>query len=344
MAFRHNLAACGALALAVLAGCGQNQSGSGDAASGSKAGTSAAGGKKLTIAVMPKLVGIDYFNAVKKGAEEAAKELGVELIYDGPTGGDVTKQAEMLDTWIARKVDVIAVAPNDPHALAPTLRKAQQRGIKVITYDSDSDADSRSYFVNQATGESIAQSLVDVLASEIGNQGEIAFVIGSMTADNQVTWVKHMNAQIASKYPGLKVIATKPTEEDQQLAVQVAQDIVKANPNLKGIIATTSVALPGSALGLEQAGAAGKVALTGLSTPKSMKKFVENGTVKTFVLWSPVDLGYVTVHAGKALADGAKIGATFSAGRIKDMQTSGSEIVLGPPTRFTKENIGQYDF
>jgi rhamnose transport system substrate-binding protein len=328
-------------ALSVLAGCEQNKAA--DTASGTKSDSSA-GSKKLTIAVMPKLVGIDYFNAVKKGAEEAAKELGVELIYDGPTNNDVTKQAEMLDTWIARKVDVIAVAPNDPHALAPTLRKAQQRGIKVLTFDSDSDADSRSYFVNQATGESIAQALVDVLASEIGGQGEVAIVSGSMTADNQNTWIKQMKAHIAAKYPNLNVIAIKPSEEDQQLAVQVTQDLVKANPNLKGIFGITSVALPGAALGLEQAGAAGKIALTGLATPKSMKKFVDNGTVKTFVLWSPVDLGYLTVHAGKAIAGGEKLSNPFKAGRLNDVQSSGTEIILGPPTKFTKENISQYDF
>ncbi len=109
----------------------------------------------LSIGVMPKLVGIDYFNACERGAREAAAELGVELTYDGPVTNDVTKQAEMLDAWITRRFDVIAVAPNDPHALAPTLKRAAAQGIEVLTWDADSDEDSRAYFVNQAPSSGV---------------------------------------------------------------------------------------------------------------------------------------------------------------------------------------------
>jgi rhamnose ABC transporter rhamnose-binding protein len=302
------------------------------------------GGKKLTIAVMPKLVGIDYFNAVQKGAEEAAKEIGAELIWDGPTENDVTKQAEMIDTWIARKVDVIAVAPNDPHALAPTLRKAQKRGIKVLTYDADSDENSRDYFVNQATAQAIGSGLVDVIAEQIGGKGEVAIVTGSMTADNQNTWMKFMDERMKEKYPEMKKVTVKPSEENQQLAVQVTKDLLKAYPDLKGIFAITSVALPGAALALKEAGASGKVALTGLSTPKSMVQHVDNGTVKTFLLWNPVDLGYLTVQAGKAVASGQKLGEKFMAGRLGEKEVKGSQILLGEPMRFTKDNVHQFQF
>ncbi|MGI8907974.1 MAG: autoinducer 2 ABC transporter substrate-binding protein [Candidatus Sumerlaeaceae bacterium] len=305
--------------------------------------TAGAPGKKLTIAVMPKLVGIDYFNAVQKGAEEAAKEIGAELIWDGPTENDVTKQAEMIDTWIARKVDVIAVAPNDPHALAPTLKKAQKRGIKVLTYDADSDADSRSYFVNQATAEAIGFGLVDVIAEQISGKGEVAIVTGSMTADNQNTWMKHMDERM-KKYPEMKKVIVKPSEENQQLAVSVTKDLLKAYPDLKGIFAITSVALPGAALALKEAGASGKVALTGLSTPKSMVQHVDNGSVKTFLLWNPVDLGYLTVQTAKAVATGQKLGDKISAGRLGDKQVKGTEVLLGDPMRFSKENVHQFQF
>lgn len=303
-----------------------------------------ADGKKLTIAVMPKLVGIDYFNAVQKGAEEAAKEMGADLIWDGPTENDVTKQAEMIDTWIARKVDVIAVAPNDPHALAPTLKKAQKRGIKVLTYDADSDEDSRSYFVNQATGEAIANTMVDVLAEQIGGKGEVAIVTGSMTADNQNTWMKYMDQHMKEKYPEMKKVTVKPSEENEQLAVQVTKDLVKAYPDLKGIFAITSVALPGAALALKEAGMSGKIALTGLSTPKSMLQHVDNGTVKTFVLWNPIDLGYLTVQTAKAIAGGGKLGDKIKAGRLGDKEVKGTQVLLGEPMKFTKENVHQFQF
>lgn len=298
----------------------------------------------ITIGVMPKLVGIDYFNAAEKGAREAAAELGVKLVYEGPISNDVTKQAEMLDTWIMRKMDVIAVAPNDPNALAPTLKKAMKRGIKVLTWDADSDPKGRDYFVNQATYEAIGHGLVDVMAEQIGEKGETAIVTGSLTAANQNIWMEHMRKRIEDKYPEMKIVTVKPSEEDQQLAVQVTQDLFKAYPNLKGVFGITSVALPGAALATRQSGMTGKVTITGLSTPNVMKQFVEDGTVKTFLLWSPVDLGYLTVHAAKLLKEKGTLPAEFEAGRLGTIQVKGKEVLLGPPTRFTAENIADFDF
>lgn len=301
-------------------------------------------GAKPKIAVMPKLMGIDYFNAVEKGVKEAAKELDVELTYNGPVSNDVSKQIEMLDTWIARKSDVIAVAPNDPHALAPTLKKARQRGIKVLTYDADSDEDSRAYFINQATAESIGYGLVDVMAEQIGGKGEVAIVTGSLTADNQNQWMKWMRKRVEEKYPEMKIVTVKPSEEDQTLAFQVTQDLIKAYPNLKGVFGITSVALPGAAQAVKQSGFSGKIAVTGLSTPKSMVQHVEDGTVKAFLLWNPVDLGYLTVHVAKQLTVNEKLPETIKAGRLGEIKVKGTEVLLGPPTKFTKENIKQFSF
>lgn len=302
------------------------------------------GDDKLQIAVMPKLVGIDYFNAIEQGAREAAKEVGAELIWDGPVDADVSKQAQMLDTWIARGVDVIAVAPNDPNALAPTLEKARERGIPVITYDADSTESSRDYFVNQATAQSIGYALVDEMAEQIGGQGEVAIVTGSMTADNQNQWIEHMKTRIAEKFPQMNIVSTRPSEEDQQLATQVTQDLLKAYPDLKGIFAITSVAFPGAALAVNQAGKSGQVAVVGLSTPKSMVEHVENGTVKTVILWNPVDLGYLVVQTAATLASDEKLTSTISAGRLGEKEVVGTEVLLGEPMKFTAENIKQYDF
>ncbi len=299
---------------------------------------------KLQIAMMPKVVGIDYFNAVQQGAEEAAKELGAELIWDGPVANDGSRQAEMLDTWIARGVDVIAVAPNDPNALAPTLEKARERDIPVVTYDADSTEGSRDYFVNQATAESIGNALVDEMAEQIGGAGEVAIVTGNLTADNQNQWIKQMNARVAEKYPNMKIVTVKPSEEDQQLATQVTQDLIKAYPALKGVFAITSVAFPGAALAVNQAGKSGQLAVVGLATPKSMLEHVENGTVKTVILWSPMDLGYLTVQVAAALAKGEDIGDVVKAGRLGDKQVSGTQVLLGEPMKFTKENIKEFNF
>lgn len=318
--------------------CGCQQGGDG------KSGAGKADDGKLQIAVMPKLVGIDYFNAVEEGAKEAAKELGAELIWDGPVANDVSKQAEMLDTWIARGVDAIAVAPNDPSALAPTLEKARERGIKVVTYDADSTEASRDYFVNQATAQSIGQTLVDEMAEQIGGAGEVAVVTGSMTADNQNQWIKHMEARVAEKYPQMKIVTVKPSEEDQQLATQVTQDLIKAYPQLKGVFAITSVAFPGAALAVKQSGKSGQVAVVGLSTPKSMIEHVENGTVKTVILWNPVDLGYLTVQVAGALTKNDKLTEKMTAGRLGEKQVEGTQVLLGEPMKFNKDNIKKFNF
>jgi ABC-type sugar transport system substrate-binding protein len=312
------------LALGISCGPGRKKS----AGAGTK--------KTLSIGVMPKLVGIDYFNACERGAREAAAELGVELTYDGPVTNDVTK--------ITRRFDVIAVAPNDPHALAPTLKRAMAQGIGVLTWDADSDEDSRAYFVNQAPLREFGHTLVEVMAEQIGGAGEVAIVTGSLTAANQNAWMEHMREAVSQSYPEMEVVTVKPSEEDQQLAFQVTQDLLKAHPALKGIFGITTVAAPGAAEAVRQSGRSGEVAVIGVSTPNQMRPYVEDGTVKEFVLWNPVDLGYLTVHAGKLLRDTGELPPTFPAGRLGEISVTDTEVLLGPPVRFHEGNIADFDF
>jgi rhamnose ABC transporter rhamnose-binding protein len=302
--------------------------------------------QKLTVGMMPKVKGIVFFNACEKGAKEAAQELGIDLTFDGPITADVAKQAEKLDTWITltQNTGVIAADPNDPHALAPTLKKAMQKGIKVLTWDADSDPDSRDYFVSQATDEDVANAMVDTLADQIGGKGEVAIVSGTTTAANQNVWMKYMDKRIADKYPEMKVVQVEYPGEDQQAAFQKTKDLVKAWPNLKGIFAITSVALPGAAQALEEAGLSGKLALTGLATPNNMKPYVAKGTVKAFVLWNTVDLGYLTVYAASELHEKGTLPAEFKAGRLGTIKVTNGVVLLGKPIVFTKDNIDKYDF
>ncbi|MCX7681406.1 MAG: substrate-binding domain-containing protein [Anaerolineae bacterium] len=301
---------------------------------------------QITVAMIPKIEGIDYFNACQRGAEEAAGELGVKLIYRGPTENKVERQIEIVDGFIAQHVDVIAISPNDPVAIAPVLRKAAKAGVKVITWDADAEPDAREFFVNQATSQSVGYALVDEMVAQVGPEAKVAIVTGSLTAANQNEWIKHMKTRIAEKYPKLKIVATKPSEEDQQLAFTVTQDLLKAYPDLKGVFAITSVAFPGAADAVEQSGKKGKVAVVGLATPKGMRPWVESGTVKTVILWNPVDLGYLAIHVAKAVKEGKLTpGATeFQAGRLGTVKVQGREVILGEPFKFTAENIAQFDF
>jgi ABC-type sugar transport system substrate-binding protein len=301
----------------------------------------------IKIGVMPKLVGIDYFNACEKGVREAAAELGVEVEYDGPTTNDVSRQTAMVEAWIARKFDVIAIAPNDPNAIAPALRKARKRGIKVITWDADSDENARDYFINQAENSAIAKTLMDVMAEGIGEDGKYIILTGSLTAANQNIWMEEMEKYRKEHYPNLTNLseAPKASQEDQALATRVTTDILKSYPDVQGIFAITSVALPGAAEALRKAQAGDRVFLTGLSTPNSMREYIKDGTLKKMVLWNPVDLGYLTVQTAKALAEGNLEGKdSFEAGRLGKVDIRGTEILLGEPLVFTAENIDEFDF
>lgn len=302
----------------------------------------------VTVGIMPKLVGIDFFNAAERGAREAAKELGVTLVFDGPIANDVQRQVQMLETWIAKRYDAIAVAPNDPDAISPVLEKAKRRGIKVLTWDADAQPQARDFFVNQCTTESVAKALMDVMAEGAGPDANYLILTGSLTAANQNIWMDEMEKYRQVKYPDMTNLSQTPkaSEEDQALATQVTMDCLKSYPELEGIFAITSVALPGAAEALRKADAANDVFLTGLSTPASMREYVEDGTVRKFVLWSPVDLGYLAVHAAVAAVKGdlAPESGSFEAGRLGKCKIEGDTIILGDPIIFHKGNIAQYDF
>lgn len=332
-----------ALALIALAGCVGKES---TTTLPKSSGAAPATGKQITVAMLPKKKGVPYFTSCSEGAMEAAKELGnVELIYDGPTSGDPAEAAKLIDQWTAQGVDVIAVSPNDPAVLGPAMKRARDAGVKVITWDADADPANREFLVNQATPEEIGFALVDSMAADMGETGEVAIVTATLTAANQNEWMKHMKTRM-EKYPGMKLVATKPSNEDQKLAFSVTQDLIKAYPNLKGIFAISSVAFPGAAEAIKQSGKSGQVYVNGLSTPNDMRTYVNDGVVKSVILWNTNDLGYLTVFAARALVDGElKSGAsTLKAGRLGEKKVVGDNVMLGGTITFTKENIGEFDF
>ncbi len=333
-------------ALACLIGCSNSPASSGTEAAGDNPATS---GKKITVCLLPKKKGVPYFTSCSEGAQEAAKELGnVELIYDGPTSGDAADAVKLIDQWTAQGVDVIAVSPNDPAVLGPAMKRAEDAGVKVITWDADAAPDTREFFVNQATAKDIGDALVDTMAKDLGGDsasGDVAIVTASLTAANQNEWIKYMKEEL-KKYPKLNLVDVKPSNEDQKLAFSVTQDLMKAYPNLKGIFAISSVSFPGAAEAIKQAGKTGQVMVTGLATPNDMRSYVEGGVVKSVILWNTKDLGYLTVYTARALVDGdLKSGSTtLKAGRLGEKKVEGDNVMLGGTITFTKENIGKYNF
>jgi rhamnose transport system substrate-binding protein len=303
--------------------------------------------KQITVFMIPKFVGIRYFDATEKGAMEAAAELGFKVIHRGPTEASVPKQIELIETAIQSKVDVISLAANDPAALAPALRKARAAGIKVVTWDAD--ANVRDIFVNQATFQGIGEALVESMADQVGKEGEVAIVTTTLTAPNQTAWIAVMKEVLAKKYPGLKVVDTRAPGENQQKALEETTDLLKVYPNLKGVWAMGGVPFPGVAEAVKQAGKSGKIAVVGLATPQTMAPYIKDGTVRDNILWNPIDLGYLSIYAAKAAVEKkVKVGAKINAGRLGEYTIQkdkvSSTIVLGPATVFNKDNVDKFNF
>jgi len=297
------------------------------------------------MAVMPKAKGDPYFVSCRAGAEEAARELGVDLIWDGPTSLDAAKQNELVENWITRRVDVIAVAVENRAGISSVLRKARERGIRVLTWDADAEPGARDFFVNQATAEGIANALTDEAARLLGGSGEFAIITGALTAANQNEWIAFIRKRLAARYEGLKLAVIRPSDDDRDKAFAETQTILKVYPAVKLMMAISAPAVPGAAEAVRQAGRT-DVRVIGLSLPNINKPYVHSGVVQTVVLWNTRDLGYLTVYAGALAADQrlAPGTRTFQAGRLGPIEIRGSEIVLGPPLLFTKDNIDRYDF
>jgi rhamnose transport system substrate-binding protein len=335
------------LALGACGGGNEN-----NAAPKAGGGTGAAAGNKITMYLLPKTKGNPYFETCAQGAEEAAKELGdVNLTYDGPTSGSAEEAAKMVEQWTLKGANVIAVSASNPATLAPAMEQAQDKGVKVITWDADTPKKSRTLFVCQASAEQIGNALTDTLAKDIGGgdaakaSGDVAIVTAQMTAANQNEWIKYITARL-KQYPNLKLVDTQPSDDDPTKAQQVTQALIKSNPNLKGIFAISSQAFPAAAEAIKQAGKSGQIQITGLATPNGMKNYVKDGTVKSVVLWNTKDLGYLTVYAGEAVANGKykKGDTSLKAGRLGDRKIDGDVLLLGDILVFTKDNIDKFDF
>ena len=301
---------------------------------------------KLMIALMPKAKGNAYFLSCKAGADKAAKELGVELLFDGPTDSNAAKQNEIVENWITLGVDAIAVAAENKEGISTALRKAQKQGIKVLTYDADALPDARSFFVNQATPQGIGYGLMDEAARLCGDEGEFAIITATLTAANQREWQKHIEARLAEKYPKMKLVAVRPSDDLKDKAQSEATALMSANPNLKLIMAICTPGVPGAAEAVKQAGKIGKVKVIGLGLPNENKRYVHEGVTDSVILWNTEDLGYLTVYAGVALAkDELKVGAThLKAGSLGTFEIKGDNILLGKPFIFNKTNIDRFDF
>ncbi|MEB3103579.1 autoinducer 2 ABC transporter substrate-binding protein [Ferviditalea candida] len=297
-----------------------------------------------TIGIVPKLKGIPYFNAVEDGAREAAKELGVNVLYEGPQTADSDQQVKVIQDLIDKRVDVIAVSANDPQKLLPILITAKQQGIRVITWDSDTLAGGREFFINMVEPEMLGRHMMDTLAWNTDEKGEFAIMTGAPSASNLNEWIKWIKIQQQQYYPLMKLAEIAPTDDDSQKAYEVAKQLLKAHPHLAGIIGNSSVGPPAAAKAVKDTGKAGKVKVVGLSSPNVMRSYLHEGSAQIVTLWSPKKLGYLTVVLAENLLDGIPPHDGQEIDNVGNIRVNGDIVIMGEPLDFTKENVDQYDF
>nr|WP_245629931.1 autoinducer 2 ABC transporter substrate-binding protein [Domibacillus robiginosus] len=300
---------------------------------------------QYTIGIVSKVDNIPYFNSVKEGVMEAAEQLKVDVLYEGPTAADAKGQKVIVEKFINQKVDVIAISANDPIQLAPVLKRAKAAGIIVITWDSDTEAEARNLFIDMVNPEVLGRHVMDTLAWNTGEQGSFAIMTGSFSASNHNEWLKWIQAQWKEYYPNMNLVEVVATNDDPHNAFVQAQILLKKYPDLAGIIGNSSVGPPAAAKAVEEAEKNHEIAVVGVSTPDLMRDYLKKGSAQVVTLWSPKKLGYLTVSMAKSLIDGEQpVDFQYMPG-VGTIRMRGTDtIIMGEPIDFTRENVDQYDF
>ncbi|MGI6114225.1 MAG: rhamnose ABC transporter substrate-binding protein [Mahellales bacterium] len=303
------------------------------------------------IGVVVKGVGNPFFEASDKGFKEALDPFGIEFISQGPATPTPEGQIEIIENFIAQRVDAIAITANDADAVVPALKKAMDEGIKVLSWDSGVAAEGRHVHINQADAQLIGQLQVQAIAEMIGYEGEIAILSAGATMTNQNTWIEYMKQELEDpKYDKMELVTIVYGDDLREKSYNEAMGLFKSYPNLKGIISPTTVGIGATGNAITDADLIGKVHLTGLGLPSEMAEWIKNGACEAMFLWNPIDLGFLTGHTAALMVKGeieGKLGEAFTAGRmgekeIVDDGAGGLEIMLGPPFRFDASNIDEW--
>ena len=345
-------AACSSNTGATTAPSAASTEPSASASAEGSASASASAGGGLSVTFIPKQINNPYFDAAKEGADKAATELGGTVNQVGPSAA-TEAQASYIQDATTNAVSAIAISANDPNAVVPALQAAKAAGIKVVGYDSSPATGAYDVFVNQTDFSLIGQAMADWSCDLAPScTGEIAILSAAATAANQNTWIDNMKGVLAGdKYKGLKLVDTVYGDDDPQKSTTQAQALLQSHPDLKVIVAPTTVGILAAAQVVSQAGKSADVKVTGLGFPKQMASYVKDGTSPEFGLWSVPDLGYLTYYVADALVKGTITGAAGETVTVPNLNDGkpytigeNSTIILGPPLTFDKDNIDSQDW
>lgn len=297
-----------------------------------------------TIGIVSKISGISYFDAVQEGVKEAADDLGIEVIFRAPSDATWEGQVKIIEEMIRSRVDVIAIAANDPQKVGPILQKAKDQGIRVITWDSDTNPEFREFYINMLDPETLGRHLMDSLALRTGESGNYIILTGSESSANLNDWIKWIKIQNEEYYPNLKLLDVIATDENYDKAYTTSMQVIENYPDLAGILAISTINPPASAQAVKTHNKNGEIVIIGTTTPNLIREDIKDGTVQVNTLWSPQKLGYLTVSLANDLFDNRLPYDGQAISKVGTIKVTGDMVIMGLPIDFTKENIDQYDF
>ena len=300
--------------------------------------------KPYEIAVVVKITGIPWFNTVETGVKRAASELGVNAYQTGPAQADPAQQVKVVEDLVAKGVDAIAVVPNDAKALEPVFKKAKEKGIIIITHESP-DQVGNDYDFELIDNVKFGQMAWDQLARHMGDSGEYAIFVGSLTVPLHNFWADTGIAYAKEKYPNLKLVTERiPCGEDQDLARQKTVELLQAYPDLKGIVGFGSLGPPGAAEVVREKGLKDSLTVVGTVIPSQAAPYLKDGSMKEGILWNPADAGYGMVWLAKYMLDGNKVTSGVEIPGIGKVTLDGNVVKADAIIDITPENVDSFGF
>ena len=315
--------------------------------------TAAVAQDPVKIVYIGKNTGNPYFDSITGGFEDACKAKGCEFEFVAPATAEATSQIPIIQAQIQRGVNVIGIAPNSPDALNQVLDKARAKGILVLTVNGDvtGNEDKRDATILPVNFDIVGRDQIEMVGSLIGYEGEIAILSATTEAPDQNKWIVGMNETLKSdpKYAKMTLVATVYGDDQPEKSTTEMEALLANFPNLKGVIAPTTVGIAAAAQVVQSRGLAETVKVTGLGLPSEMRDFVKDGTVTAFQLWSPYNEGWLAVHFALGLLDGSiknEVGGTFEVPNlgmitINDKNSINTQAEL---TTFNAANIDEFDF
>lgn len=305
------------------------------------------GGDGPTIVTVPKLTGVSWFDRMDEGVQRYAEETGADAYMQGSGQADANAQVRVIEDLLASNVDALAVVPFQPDAVEQVLGQAMADGIVVIAHEAP-EIENADWDLEAFRNDDYGRNLMDELASRMGEEGQYALMVGSLSSATHMAWVTAAQEHQAENYPNMEQVGDIiETSDDSQIAYQRMQELLSAYPDIAGVQGSASTDVVGVGQAVDEAGLAEDIAVVGTSVPNDARAGLGSGSIDLITFWDPADAGYAmnalaqTVLDGEEVTDGMDLGvAGYESITIDGNVVYGDEAWI----TVTQDNVDEYDF